>query len=179
MRAQRICCLRSTLGTVGAVVVGEPTSNTPRAGHKGALWMVASCFGQTAHGSMPELGVNAIFRSINLIAKLQDHDFNLKPHEGLGSPTLNVGRMSGGMNVNSVPDQAEISIDVRTIPGMRHRDVMEYFQLYLAPELDKLAPLVDLESVWTDASDPWLQRVVKLASLAGRPSGSTGVPFFH
>ncbi|MCK9910948.1 peptidase dimerization domain-containing protein, partial [Microbacteriaceae bacterium K1510] len=99
--------------------------NTLRAGHKGALWMVATCYGQTAHGSMPELGVNAIFRSIKLVAKLQDHDFNLKPHEGLGSPTLNVGRMNSGMNVNSVPDHAEISIVVRTIPGMRHRDVME------------------------------------------------------
>jgi succinyl-diaminopimelate desuccinylase len=166
------------LGNMGAVVVGEPTGNAPRSGHKGALWMVATCSGQTAHGSMPELGVNAIFRSIKLIAKLQDHDFNIKPHEGLGSPTLNVGRMSSGMNVNSVPDHAEISIDVRTIPGMRHRDVMTYFSHYLAPELETLVPLVDLESVWTDAGDPWLQRVLQLASLAGGPSDLIGLPFF-
>lgn len=165
------------LGAIGAVVVGEPTGNTLRAGHKGALWMVATCYGQTAHGSMPELGVNAIFRSIKLVAKLQDHDFNLKPHEGLGSPTLNVGRMNSGMNVNSVPDHAEISIDVRTIPGMRHRDVMEYFHHYLAPELDKLVPLVDLESVWTDSSNPWLQRVLQ-QNLADQKTASMGVPFF-
>lgn len=166
------------LGAMGAVVVGEPTGNRPRAGHKGALWLVATCLGQTAHGSMPELGVNAIFRSVNMIAKLQDHDFNLKPHEGLGRPTLNVGRMMSGMNVNSVPDHAEISIDVRTIPGMRHRDVMAYFNHYLAPELDQLVPLVDLESVWTDAGDPWLQRVVSITDEPGGHTPCGGVPFF-
>lgn len=165
------------LGPVGAVVVGEPTGNLPRAGHKGALWMTATCLGQTAHGSMPELGVNAIFRSIKLIAKLQDFDFNLKAHEGLGKPTLNVGRMASGLNINSVPDHSEIWIDVRTIPGMRHRDVLEHFHHYLSPELDGLAPLVDLESVWTDPQHPWLQRVLELLNVPGA-TGSLGVPFF-
>ncbi len=165
------------LGPVGAVVVGEPTGNMPRAGHKGALWMVATCSGLTAHGSMPELGVNAIFRSIKLVAKLQDYDFNLKTHEGLGKPTLNVGRMNSGLNINSVPDRSEIWIDVRTIPGMRHRDVLDQFNRYLAPELDTLVPLVDLESVWTDARDPWLAGVLEILKVPGA-TGSLGVPFF-
>jgi succinyl-diaminopimelate desuccinylase len=166
------------LGPVGAVVVGEPTGNAPRAGHKGALWMIATCSGQTAHGSMPELGVNAIFRSIKLVAKLQDYDFNLKAHEGLGRPTLNVGRMNSGLNVNSVPDHSEIWIDVRTIPGMRHGEVLDHFIRYLAPELDTLVPLVDLESVWTDAGDPWLRRVFEQLKIAAGTADSLGVPFF-
>jgi len=169
---------QNDLGPMGAVVVGEPTGNLPRAGHKGALWMVATCCGQTAHGSMPELGVNAIFRSIKLIAKLQDFDFNLKAHNGLGKPTLNVGRMTSGMNVNSVPDHAEISIDVRTIPGMRHREMIEHFHRYLAPEIDTLLPLLDLESVWTDAADPWLQSVLRRLDLAAGSGEQVGVPFF-
>jgi len=38
----------------------------------------------------------------------------------MGAPTLNVGALHGGLNINSVPDRAEIGIDIRTIPGMRH-----------------------------------------------------------
>ncbi len=165
------------LGPIGAIVVGEPTGNAPRSGHKGALWLVASSFGQTAHGSMPELGVNAIFRSIKLVAKLQDFDFNRKAHEGLGKPTLNVGRMNSGSNVNSVPDHSEIWIDVRTIPGMRHHDVQAHFMSYLAPELDKLESVVDLQSVWTDASNPWLRSISNMLNADDLASPS-GVPFF-
>ncbi|CCB65454.1 M20 family metallopeptidase [Hyphomicrobium sp. MC1] len=165
------------LGPIGAIVVGEPTGNAPRSGHKGALWLVASSFGQTAHGSMPELGVNAIFRSIKLLSKLQDFDFNRKPHAGLGKPTLNVGRMNSGSNVNSVPDHSEIWIDVRTIPGMQHHDVREHFSSYLAPELDKLEPVVDLESVWTEADNPWLRSICRMIDTADL-SQPSGVPFF-
>ena len=49
------------LGPIGAMVVGEPTSNYPLVGHKGALWIEAKVKGVSAHGSMPEKGVNAIY----------------------------------------------------------------------------------------------------------------------
>ncbi len=173
------------LGRVGALIVGEPTSNMARAGHKGALWMSAETFGRAAHGSMPELGVNAIFRSLKLISKLEEFGFNVKGHEGLGSPTLNVGSMRSGMNINSVPDHSEVGIDVRTIPGMRHAELIEFFRSYLAPELDVLSPIVDLESVWTDVQHPWVRSVLSKLNPnenTGKPNGNSrkieGVPFF-
>ncbi len=42
------------LGKAGAIVVGEPTSNYPLLGHKGALWLEGYTSGVAAHGSMPE-----------------------------------------------------------------------------------------------------------------------------
>ena len=51
------------LGQVGALVVAEPTGNKPLVGHKGALWLEAETKGVTAHGSMPEKGVNAVYKS--------------------------------------------------------------------------------------------------------------------
>jgi len=48
-----------SLPRVGALVVAEPTGNQPLVGHKGALWLEAVTTGVTAHGSMPEKGVNA------------------------------------------------------------------------------------------------------------------------
>ena len=38
-------------------------------------------------------------------------------HGVLGAPTLNVGTIQGGLNINSVPDRALIGIDIRTIPN--------------------------------------------------------------
>jgi len=47
-------------GKAGAIVVGEPASNYPLIGHKGALRLEGYKTGVTAHGSMPEQGVNVI-----------------------------------------------------------------------------------------------------------------------
>jgi succinyl-diaminopimelate desuccinylase len=65
---------------------------------------------------MPDKGVNAVYRAARAIAKLEAFDFNVARHPLLGRPTLNVGTVQGGINVNSVSDRAEFQIDVRTIP---------------------------------------------------------------
>jgi succinyl-diaminopimelate desuccinylase len=110
----------SIRGEAGALVVAEPTSNRALAGHKGALWLRAATRGVTAHGSMPDKGVNAIYKAARAIQQLEAFEFNVARHPVMGGPTLNVGFVHGGLNVNSVPDRAEIGIDLRTLPGQRH-----------------------------------------------------------
>ena len=112
IRGEAQCCPQ-----VGALVVAEPTGNQLLVGHKGALWLEAVTTGVTAHGSMPEKGVNAVYKAARAVTALQDFDFNFARHDVLGNPTLNVGAISGGLNINSVPDRAVIGIDIRTIPG--------------------------------------------------------------
>ena len=51
------------LPQVGALVVAEPTGNRLLVGHKGALWFEAVTKGVTAHGSMPEKGINAVYKA--------------------------------------------------------------------------------------------------------------------
>ena len=58
--SQHLAALPKLLGKAGAIVVGEPTSNYPCVGHKGSIKFHAAFRGVGAHGSMPELGVNAI-----------------------------------------------------------------------------------------------------------------------
>ena len=67
----------------GALVVGEPTSNYPLVGHKGSLWLELQTTGVTAHGSMPEQGVNAIYKAVDAVGKLREFDFNIAPHPNL------------------------------------------------------------------------------------------------
>src|SRR5687767_5453602 len=91
------------LGEVGALVIGEPTANYPLVGHKGALWLEATTRGITAHGSMPERGDNAIYKAAAAISRLRKFDFEAPSHALMGTPTLNVGTIRGGLNINSVP----------------------------------------------------------------------------
>jgi len=50
------------LGEAGAIVIAEPTANYPYVGHKGLAWFDIETRGVTAHGSMPEVGDNAILK---------------------------------------------------------------------------------------------------------------------
>jgi len=149
---------RGMWGQAGALVVAEPTTNRPLCGHKGALWLKATTRGVTAHGSMPDQGVNAIYAAARAVGRLEAFDFNVARHPVMGAPTLNVGTLHGGLNLNSVPDRAEIGIDIRTIPGMLHGPLRDQIASYLGPDVE-LAPVVDVESVWTDPGQPWMREV--------------------
>lgn len=159
------------LGKAGAIVVAEPTSNVAVVGHKGALWLKLILKGVTAHGSMPHLGVNAAYKAARAITLLEQFQFNVAPHLHLGSPTLNIGTVHAGLNVNSVPDRAEIGVDIRSIPGLAHERIKEQLSAELGEDVT-LETIVDVGAVWTDPSSPWIRQVCDtVQQLTGESSG--------
>jgi succinyl-diaminopimelate desuccinylase len=169
---------RQIRGDAGALVVAEPTTNRPLCGHKGALWLRATTSGVTAHGSMPEQGVNAVYAAARAVSRLESFDFNIARHPVMGPPTLNVGTFHGGLNINSVPDRAEIGIDIRTIPGMRHGALRDQIASYLGPDVT-LEAVADLESVWTEPAEPWMQDVFRIcADVRKTASAVEAAPYF-
>jgi succinyl-diaminopimelate desuccinylase len=169
---------RGLRGQAGVLVVAEPTTNRPLCGHKGALWLKATTRGVTAHGSMPDHGVNAVYAAARAVARLEAFDFNVARHPIMGAPTLNVGTLHGGANINSVPDRAEIGIDIRTIPGMGHTILSDQIASYLGAEVD-IASVVDVESVWTDPSLPWMRQVFGIcADVQGSAPVVETAPYF-
>jgi succinyl-diaminopimelate desuccinylase len=166
------------LGKAGGLVVCEPTANYPMLGHKGALWLEAEAVGEAAHGSMPEQGVNAIYKIARAVARLETYRFDVAAHPVLGSPTLNVGTISGGTNVNIVPDRAVIGIDIRTVPGQRVAAVRDDLAVYLGDEV-RLSSAVGAESVWTDPDHSWVGEVFDvMAPLIGVAPEVRGVTYF-
>jgi len=166
------------LGKAGAVVVGEPTSNYPLIGHKGALWIRAQTTGVTAHGSMPDQGVNAIYKACNVLEKLQHYDFNVSPHPYLGAPTINVGTIAGGININSVPDLATIGIDIRTLPEMTNRLLYQDLESYLGEDV-RLEKIIDVGAIASDPSDTWIKDVWNIAaSFLNENPVQQGVAYF-
>ena len=150
-------------GAAGALVVCEPTANAPYVGHKGALWLKAIAQGKTAHGSMPEQGDNAVYKAARAVERLSCFDFRCDRHPALGVPTLNVGTFHGGLNINSVPDRAEVQIDMRTTPGVDHAELRRRIAEHMREKLD-LETLIDLPGIWTEPRHPWVERVISIVS---------------
>ncbi len=101
-------------------IVGEPTDLKICRAHKGVLHWSITTHGCPAHSSTPDRGHNAIYDMVRIVAAVRE---TLMPklqalqHAELGSPTLNVGTMTGGTQVNVVPASCRCEIDRRMLPG--------------------------------------------------------------
>jgi len=115
-------------------VVGEPTKLKVVTAHKGDLWLQLETRGRAAHGSRPELGVNAVHemaRIVDLFETGYAASLRRRRHPLLGHPTINVGTIAGGAQPNIVPDRCRISIDRRTIPGETESSVRKEIRALL------------------------------------------------
>ena len=176
--AHHLAAQPGALGSAGAVLVGEPTANQPLVGHKGLVRYRIKTTGVTAHASMPEQGDNAILKIAEVVQRLERFDFGVAPHPVMGSPTLNVGTITGGLNINSVPDEAEIGVDIRTIPGQTADEIEVRLEAALGPEVG-VTNIANEDSVVTDARDEWVQQVYDVMEplLGRRPQPATAVYF--
>ncbi len=166
------------LGRVGALVIGEPTANYPLLGHKGALWFNVITHGVTAHGSMPERGVNAVYAAAEAILKLRDFQFSEPAHPLMGQPTLNVGTVRGGLNINSVPDEASIGVDIRSVPGQDHSAVLARIRSLLGASAE-VRVHTDVCALYSEPAQDWVQHVFDVTTqvLGARPEPRSATYF--
>jgi len=158
-------------GPIAAAVIGEPTKLRVVIAHKGALRVRVTTLGVSAHSSNPERGVNSIYRMARAVLALEDHAAILAaraPHPLVGSPTLSVGTIRGGVAVNVVPEHCEIMVDRRIVPGETPDEALAEIEAVLAPVLaagDLVEPTLKDCAVETAATDG----VVELALGAAEP----------
>ena len=114
-----------------AAVISEPTELAVIRAHKGLARFHIVVKGVAAHSAKPYLGINAISKMTRLICAIEDEiapTYDSITHPLTGSPTLNIGVISGGVQVNFVPDQCVIDIDRRVIPGETPEETLVPFQ---------------------------------------------------
>lgn len=111
---------------VDMAIVAEPTSLKIVYTHKGALRAIIETAGVAAHSSTPHLGVNAIYKMLPVIARLEKMTYP-NTHPQLGAPTLSVGTITGGSQVNIVPASCRIEVDRRLLPGETREEIMRQF----------------------------------------------------
>jgi acetylornithine deacetylase/succinyl-diaminopimelate desuccinylase-like protein len=101
-------------------IVGEPTRLRVITAHKGVVWHELQTTGRAAHGSHPELGINAVEAMSQIVLALLGKyaaRLSARKHPLLGPGTINVGAIQGGTQANIVPAQCRCLIDRRTLPG--------------------------------------------------------------
>jgi len=97
----------------------EPTELRLINAHKGVVHARICARGRACHSSNPSNGQNAIVLLARAILSIEQSAkvFARKPHPTLGAATLSIGIVSGGQAPNIVPDEAQIWVDRRTLPG--------------------------------------------------------------
>jgi acetylornithine deacetylase len=125
--------------TPDAIIVAEPTSLDVVVAHKGVSRWRCHAHGRAVHSSRPQLGENAIYAMSKVLGALERYAVEVAPKRGthrlVGTPTLSVGTISGGISVNTVPDECVIEIDRRVLPGedalMARQEVIDFLQQQL------------------------------------------------
>lgn len=113
-----------------AAVVAEPTDCRIAIANKGVLRWRIHTRGKAAHSSRPNLGHNAIEDMLAVVSALKADQPRLehKQNPWVGSPTLCVSQISGGRQVNFVPDNCTIAIDRRLIPDESAQEELAYYE---------------------------------------------------
>jgi len=163
----------------GAVLVGEPTELNVYTAEKGALWLKTTTYGKTAHGSMQEYGENAILNMIEFLSKIKDFNFGVKPHPLLGRPTLSIGKISGGVLINIVPDLCEALLDVRYLPEQDPKELFSSLKEIGKPKV-KMEIIGDPKPpVETDPNSPFAKTALEVVDkITGQKHQIGGAPYF-
>ena len=100
-------------------IIPEPSMMEVIRVHKGAGHAKIMIRGKAAHSSRPELGINAIDKSSDLLQEIRrlQKTLNKKPHPLLGPTTVECTLINGGFKTNIIPDQCTLDLSTRLIPG--------------------------------------------------------------
>lgn len=83
---------------------------------KGALFLEITSHGKQAHGSRPDMGINAIWNMISLLERIKQLKFKHTSHPLHSPPTLNLGSIHSGTAPNIVPAICKVQLDIRYLP---------------------------------------------------------------
>jgi len=105
--------------TADAAVITEPTNLQVTLAHKGFAWFDVEIIGRAAHGSRPDLGVDAIAKAGHFLVALEDLGLRLAHGPGhplLGTGTVHASVIQGGEEPSTYPASCRITIERRTVP---------------------------------------------------------------
>ena len=103
-----------------AAIVVEPTELRVAIAHRGFVGFELETAGVAAHGSRPDLGVDAIAKMGPILLALAELDERLQAaprHPLVGTGSLHASLIEGGQELSSFPARCVLTGERRTIPG--------------------------------------------------------------
>ncbi|HEY7693996.1 MAG TPA: ArgE/DapE family deacylase [Gaiellaceae bacterium] len=153
-----------------AAIVAEPTQMRVGIAHKGFVAFEMETHGRAAHGSRPDLGVDAIARMGHVLVGLEALDRELRDRPGhvlVGSGSLHAGVISGGSEFSTYPERCLLQAERRTIPGESAAQV--------EAEIRQVLDARDVHATWrvVAARDPFeVPPEEEIVRLVGRHAGA-------
>lgn len=103
-----------------AAIVTEPTEMRLCLAHKGFAWLEVETGGVAAHGSRPDLGIDAVAHMGRILTGVLELDQRLRAGRGhllLGTGTLHASLIEGGQELSTYPARCVVKLERRTLPG--------------------------------------------------------------
>ncbi|BCP56739.1 succinyl-diaminopimelate desuccinylase [Streptococcus parasuis] len=153
------------------MLIGEPCNIGIIYAHKGSLNYKVTSKGTAAHSSMPELGNNAIEHLNHAMLKISEaiaQEATKHTDPELGQTFHNITVVTGGQQVNSIPDWASFEANARTIPAFDNQDVIRTVKEVIE-ELNEqegfdlsIEVTADQKPVVSDKHSPLIQSILKV-----------------
>jgi succinyl-diaminopimelate desuccinylase len=131
MLGVRHCIDRGHADAITGAIICEPQDGLICTTQKGALRAQFTVRGRMSHGAMPLAGLNSAPAVAILITDL--HNLETEAVKDLGrdeylgwpsfTPTVIQAPARGAPQLNVMPGEAQILVDIRTIPGQCHHDI--------------------------------------------------------
>lgn len=168
-------------------IVGEPTSLDIGIAHKGNAYYEITVTGKSAHASIPDKGVNAIYKMAKIVNEIEKLHKRLKSkkHNLLGSPSISIGTIVGGTATNVVPEKCTITVDRRYMPwesGETAKKELEQIIEKLKKEDPtikvEIKKVVDAEALKTSEEEPFVKCLKEAGKMVmKRNIRSLGFPY--
>jgi succinyl-diaminopimelate desuccinylase len=186
---------------IHGAIICEPEENEICLFQKGAMRVSVYFKGVMSHGAMPYAGVNpitalsAFIEKVKELQVLEQHRLGEHPYLGLPwfTPTIIKAPISGEAQHNVMPESAYLALDIRTVPGQHHDDLLNQLESF-ARDLESITPQLSI-TVDCFESRPWTQTpsdnpivqavenayplIFKQAPTYGGVPGATDGTFLH
>jgi acetylornithine deacetylase len=158
-----------------AAIVVEPTELRLAIAHRGFVGFEIETEGVAAHGSRPELGVDAIAKMGPVLVGLQGLDARLQVgprHQLVGPASLHASLIEGGQELSSYPARCLLTGERRTIPGETVAQVERELREVVGDALLRVG--VSREPFESPVDHPFVDVVSRAAGV----DDTVGVPFW-
>lgn len=173
------------LAGVKEFIIAEPSQLKLGICEKGALWLRIHAEGLLAHGSRPQVGVNAVEGLIEFRCLLQNAVDTKTRHPLLDTTTISTTGFRGGIMTNVIPAQAQMELDIRTLPSLPNARVIEIAR-QIGEEVERrhqhlhirMEVLNDRIPVETQPEAPMVRKMRKTFESLELPCETKGMYFY-
>ena len=125
----------ATHTSADVAIVGEPSRNELRLGHRGRIELQVKFSGRSAHASAPDLAINPHFAAAKFMQRLESLSLQSDPVLGKATiaPTLYV---TDQQSANVIPSEVTVYLDWRNVPAETTELALKTLEALIEPASD-------------------------------------------